>query len=81
MCRGSHARVTQRAKGGESGLTYVVIGDGDSLDRALRRFKRQVQRAGVFGDLRRKKYYEKPSEARKRKMAAARRRARRHGRA
>jgi len=58
-------------------VTYVVLEDGDSLDRALRRFKRQVQRAGIFSDLRRKKHYEKPSEARKRKAASARRRARR----
>jgi small subunit ribosomal protein S21 len=58
-------------------VAHVIIGEGDSLDRALRRFKRQVQRAGILSDLRRKKYYEKPSEARKRKRAAARRRARR----
>jgi len=63
-------------KGGER-VAQVIIEDGDSLDRALRRFKRQVQRAGIFSDLRRKKYYEKPSEERKRKSNAARRRARR----
>jgi small subunit ribosomal protein S21 len=55
----------------------VYVSENDSLDRALRRFKRQVQRAGIFSELRRKKYYEKPSEERKRKQNAARRRARR----
>jgi small subunit ribosomal protein S21 len=43
----------------------------------LRRFKRQVQKAGIFTDLKRKKHYEKPSEMRKRKRNAARRRSRR----
>ena len=63
-------------KGGER-VAHVIVEEGDSLERALRRFKRQVQRAGIFSDLRRKKYYEKPSEERKRKANAARRRARR----
>ncbi|MFO7259588.1 MAG: 30S ribosomal protein S21 [bacterium] len=58
-------------------MAYVIVEEGDTLERALRRFKRQVQRAGIFSDLRRKKYYEKPSEERKRKANAARRRARR----
>src|SRR5690606_36061878 len=58
-----------RTKGGER-VAQVILEDGDSLDRALRRFKRQVQRAGIFSDLRRKKYYEKPSEERKRKSNA-----------
>lgn len=58
-------------------MTEVILRDGDSLDRALRRFKRMVQRAGVFSELRRKKYYEKPSEEKKRKSAAAERRRRR----
>ena len=58
-------------------MVEVTLQDGDSLDRALRRFKRQVQRAGVFSELRRKKYYEKPSEEKKRKSAAAERRRRR----
>ena len=35
-------------------MTEVILRDGDSLDRALRRFKRMVQRAGVFSELRRK---------------------------
>jgi small subunit ribosomal protein S21 len=62
-------------------MVQVVVNEGDDLERVLRRFKRQVQRAGIFTDLKRKKHYEKPSETRKRKRNAARRRSRRtrHG--
>ena len=70
-------RYAKNPRGGEKRVTEVILRDGDSLDRALRRFKRMVQRAGVFSELRRKKYYEKPSEEKKRKSAAAERRRRR----
>ncbi len=58
-------------------MVQVTVSEGHDLDRVLRRFKRQVQKAGVFTDLKRKKHYEKPSEMRKRKRNAARRRSRR----
>jgi small subunit ribosomal protein S21 len=58
-------------------MVQVVVNEGDDLERVLRRFKRQVQKAGIFTDLKRKKHYEKPSEMRKRKRNAARRRSRR----
>lgn len=64
--------------GGEPrAMVQVVVNEGDDLERVLRRFKRQVQKAGIFTDLKRKKHYEKPSEMRKRKRNAARRRSRR----
>lgn len=59
-------------------MVQVTIDEGDDLERVLRRFKRQVQKAGIFTDLKRKKHYEKPSETRKRKRNAARRRGRRN---
>lgn len=58
-------------------MVQVTVNEGDDLERVLRRFKRQVQKAGIFTDLKRKKHYEKPSETRKRKRNAARRRSRR----
>lgn len=57
-------------------MIEVTIREGDKLDVALRRFKKQVQRAGVLQDLRKKRHYTKPSEARQLKAAAARRRQR-----
>jgi small subunit ribosomal protein S21 len=50
------------------------------LDWALKQFKRKVQKAGVLKDLRKKRHYEKPSEVRQRKAAAARRRVTSAGR-
>jgi len=61
-------------------MVQVTVNEGDDLERVLRRFKRQVQKAGIFTDLKRKKHYEKPSETRKRKRNAARRRSRRNRR-
>jgi small subunit ribosomal protein S21 len=46
-------------------MVQVTVNEGDDLERVLRRFKRQVQKAGIFTDLKRKKHYEKPSETRK----------------
>jgi small subunit ribosomal protein S21 len=57
-------------------MIEVVIADGDSVDRALKQFKKQVLRAGILKDLRKRRHYVKPSEARQLKSAAARRRAR-----
>jgi small subunit ribosomal protein S21 len=58
-------------------VTEIRLEDGDRLDRALRAFKRKVQRSGILKDLRRKRFYVKPSEAKRRKAAAAARRRRR----
>lgn len=54
--------------------------DGEDLDRALKRFRRKVQRAGIFRDIKKNRFYEKPSEARRRKAKAAERRRRRRKR-
>jgi small subunit ribosomal protein S21 len=57
-------------------MIEVQLGDDDRLDWALKQFKRRVQRAGILADLRRRRHYTKPSEARQLKSAAARRRSR-----
>ncbi|HJU72371.1 MAG TPA: 30S ribosomal protein S21 [Gemmatimonadaceae bacterium] len=56
-------------------MIEVTLADGDSVDRALKQFKKQVLRAGILKDLRKRRHYVKPSEARQLKSAAARRRA------
>ena len=58
----------------------VLVQDNESLERALRRFKRKVQRSGLYSELRKRRYYEKPSAQRKRKREAAIRRERRRQR-
>ena len=58
----------------------VVVQESESVERALRRFKRKVQRSGLYSELRKRRYYEKPSAQRKRKREAAVRRERRRQR-
>ena len=54
-------------------MAEVVIYEDESFERALRRFKKKCEKAGILSDLRRHQYFEKPSERKKRKVAAARR--------
>ena len=56
-------------------MSQVKVKEGESLDNALRRFKRKCSRDGIIGDLRRKEHYEKPSVRRKKKAEAARKRS------
>ncbi|MEO5617136.1 MAG: 30S ribosomal protein S21 [Candidatus Eisenbacteria bacterium] len=51
----------------------IRVKDGESFESALRRFKKKCEKAGVLSDLRRHQHFEKPSERRKRKMNAAKR--------
>ncbi len=55
-------------------MIEVKLDDGDSLEVALRAFKRKMARSGILKDLRKKRHYVKPSEARQLKADAARRR-------
>ena len=55
-------------------MVEIQIGENDRLDWALRQFRRRMIRSGLFKDMRRKRFYEKPSEARKAKAKAAERR-------
>ncbi|MBO5103393.1 MAG: 30S ribosomal protein S21 [Clostridia bacterium] len=57
-------------------MTMVVVGKDESLDSALKRFKRKCQKDGIIGDLRKHEAYEKPSVKRKKKREAARKRNR-----
>jgi len=57
-------------------MVEVHLAEGDKIEAALRVFKKKVQRAGVLQDLRRRRHYVKPSEARQRKSEAAQRRLR-----
>ena len=49
----------------------VRIRESEHFDAALRRFKRACEKAGVLTELRRREFYEKPTQERKRKKAAA----------
>ena len=58
-------------------MPEVIIHDDESFERALKRFKKKCEKAGILSDLRKHRHYEKPSERKKRKMNAARRKVRR----
>ena len=52
----------------------IVVGNNESIDSALRRFKKQVEKGGVLSEVRRREHFEKPSEKRKKKLFAAKKR-------
>lgn len=62
-----------RSEGGNK-VSQVRIKENESLDSAIRRFKRQTSRDGIIQEVRKRKHYEKPSVARKKKSEAARKR-------
>jgi small subunit ribosomal protein S21 len=57
-------------------MVEVQLAEGDRIEWALKAFKRKVMRSGILKDLRSRRHYVKPSEARQLKSAAARRRER-----
>ena len=52
-------------------MPQVRVKDNEPFDVALRRFKRSCEKAGVMAEVRRREFYEKPTQVRKRKAAAA----------
>ncbi len=55
-------------------MSEIRVRENESLESALKRFKRQCQRAGVIQEVRKREHYEKPSVKRKKKAEAARKR-------
>jgi small subunit ribosomal protein S21 len=52
----------------------IAVGNNESIDSALRRFKKQVEKGGVLSEARQRGYYEKPSERKKKRSYAAKKR-------
>ena len=55
-------------------MSEIRIKENESIDSALRRFKRSCARSGVLAEVRKREHYEKPSVKRKKKSEAARKR-------
>jgi small subunit ribosomal protein S21 len=55
----------------------VKVREGETFEQALRRFKKQCEKAGILSELRKREYYEKPSMKRKKKKAQAKKRVKR----
>lgn len=52
-------------------MPSVRVRENEYFDAALRRFKRACEKAGILTELRRREFYEKPTQERKRRKAAA----------
>lgn len=55
-------------------MSEVHVKEGESIENALKRFKKKIQKAGILSEIKRRERYEKPSVKRKRKSEAARKR-------
>jgi small subunit ribosomal protein S21 len=55
-------------------MSEIKLKENESLDNALKRFKRQCAKSGVMTELRKREHYDKPSVRRKKKSEAARKR-------
>ncbi|MBI3332602.1 MAG: 30S ribosomal protein S21 [Candidatus Omnitrophica bacterium] len=55
-------------------MPVVEVREHESLEKALRRLKKKVEREGILKVVRARKHYEKPSVARRRKLREGRRR-------
>lgn len=68
----------RRRKSGEEGrrerVPQVTVKEGESIEGAIRRFKRKCEKAGVLSELKKRQHYEKPSVQEKKKKAAAKKR-------
>lgn len=58
-----------------NGLTGIRVKEGESIEGALKRFKKATEKAGILSEIRKREHYEKPSVKRKKKMLAAKKRA------
>ena len=61
-------------------MAVVKVREGESFERALRRFKKQCEKEGIMAEVRKHAHYEKPSVKRKRKQLAALKRQRKRER-
>lgn len=58
-------------------MVLVKVRDGETIEEALRRFKRECERNGIMQEIKRREYFESPAVRKKRKAAEARRKMKR----
>ena len=61
-------------------MTTIIVNENESFESALKRFNKKVQQDRILSEVRRRRFFEKPSVARKRKKAAKQRKSRRQTR-
>jgi small subunit ribosomal protein S21 len=57
-------------------MAQIIVGEDEGIESALRRFKRQVSKAGIFADMKKHRHFETPAEKHKRKELARHRQRR-----
>ena len=55
-------------------MPKIEIGKGEGLEKALRKFKTKLRREGLMDEIKKREFYEKPSQRRRKKEEAAKRR-------
>ena len=68
-------QIRAKKRKGVKKMSEIRVKDNESLDSALRRFKRSCAKSGVMSEVRKREHYEKPSVRRKKKSEAARKRS------
>ncbi|MDB6039824.1 MAG: rpsU1 [Verrucomicrobiales bacterium] len=66
------AHLWTSARGSENELTEIRLKKGESVEKALRRLKKRIDREGTLKEVRNHRHFEKPSEKKRRKMKVAR---------
>ncbi|MEA5503862.1 30S ribosomal protein S21 [Halotia wernerae UHCC 0503] len=61
-------------------MTQIFVGENEGIESALRRFKREVSKAGIFQDMKKHRHFETPEQKRKRKEVARHRQRKRSSR-
>jgi small subunit ribosomal protein S21 len=78
--RASWSRLATAKQSAAEGVSYslaeVKVQDGESIESALRRFKRKVQQEDIIKDIKKHSFYLKPGDRRRAKQALARKRTR-----
>lgn len=73
-----HKLMIQRGQEVNWNMAQVIVRENESLESALKRFKRSCARDGVMSEIRKREHYEKPSVKRKKKSEAARKKAKKY---
>ncbi|MDR1952583.1 MAG: 30S ribosomal protein S21 [Elusimicrobiota bacterium] len=58
-------------------MAYVKLRDGESVDEAIRRFKRECEKSGIMQEIKKREFYKAPSIVKKEKLTEAKRKIRR----
>lgn len=68
-------RIAIKTKEPKNRMVGIIVKDGESIESALKRFKRDCANAGIMSEIKRREYFEKPSIKKKKTIETAKRKA------